>query len=119
MNSKRKPLKVSARLFFLLLLTATWPHVTSGQEVVSRERELLAAAQEIITSVRYCALVTLTASREPQARTIDPFSPGADMVVWFATNPNSRKVKEIRHNPRVATYLKEYSGMSKPGTRPL
>jgi general stress protein 26 len=35
---------------------------------------------------------------------MDPFSPGEDMVVWFGTNVKSRKVGEIRKDPRVTLY---------------
>jgi general stress protein 26 len=35
---------------------------------------------------------------------MDPFSPEEDMVVWLATNPKSRKVREIRRSQRVTLY---------------
>jgi len=35
---------------------------------------------------------------------MDPFQPEADMVVWLATNPKSRKVAEIAHNNHVTLY---------------
>jgi general stress protein 26 len=66
--------------------------------------ELIAAAREIMTAARYCALITLDSSGRPQARTLDPFPPDENMVVWLGTNPRSRKVAEIRRNPRVTLY---------------
>jgi len=66
--------------------------------------ELIAAAREIMTTSRYCALITIDASGRAQARTMDAFAPDDQMIVWFGTNPLSRKVSEIRRHPRVTLY---------------
>ena len=55
-------------------------------------------------TARYCALITLDSTGRPHARTMDPFPPEEDMVVWLGTNPKSRKVAEIRRNHRVTLY---------------
>lgn len=69
------------------------------------EREILiAAAREIMSAARYCALITLDSAGRAQARTLDPFPPDENMTVWLGTNPRSRKVAEIRRNPRVTLY---------------
>jgi general stress protein 26 len=65
---------------------------------------LITVAREIMNGARYCGLVTLNEAGGPEARTIDPFLPGDDMVVWFATNPKSRKVRQIQRDPRVALH---------------
>ncbi|MDQ2856255.1 MAG: pyridoxamine 5'-phosphate oxidase family protein [Acidobacteriota bacterium] len=57
-----------------------------------------------MTTVRYCALVTIDARGRPQVRTMDAFPPDENLVVWLGTNPISRKVREIRKNPRVALH---------------
>ncbi len=76
-----------------------------GTEVPEYDREvLIAAAMEIMEASRYCALVTLDAGGHPQVRMMDPFLPGEDMVVWMGTNNKSRKVNELRHDPRVTLY---------------
>jgi general stress protein 26 len=75
----------------------------SGAKSLSRT-ELIAAAREIMTASRYCALITLDSSGSPQARTLDPFPPDENMVVWLGTNPRTRKVAQIRRNPRVTLY---------------
>ncbi len=64
----------------------------------------LEAAREIIVGARYAALITTGPDGVPQARTIDPFAPEPDFTVWFATNPLTRKVDEIRRDPRVVLY---------------
>jgi general stress protein 26 len=71
---------------------------------------LIAAAREIMETSRYCALITLDKSGHPQARTMDPFLPGNDMVVWLGTNKSSRKVGEIRNDSRVTLYYEAPDG---------
>jgi len=48
----------------------------------------------------------------PMARAMDPFFPEQDFTIWFGTNPNSRKVKQIKNNPVVTLYYldKDASG---------
>jgi general stress protein 26 len=62
---------------------------------------LLKAAREVMAAARYCTLITLGGDAHPQARIVDPFEPEADMTVWIATNPATRKVAEVRLDPRV------------------
>lgn len=70
----------------------------------SRSDSLIAAAREIIGAQKYCALITTDSSGIPHIRTMNPFPPDDDMVVWMATNSRSRKIQEIRNNPRVCLY---------------
>ena len=74
------------------------------QQANTKIDSLMAAAREIMKAARYCALITVDESGQPYARTMDPFWPGDDMVIWFGTNPNSRKVKHIRRDSRVVLY---------------
>lgn len=60
------------------------------------------AATEIMLKARFCSLVTLDGDGSPQVREVDPFPPEGGMVVWLATNPGTRKVAQIKHDPRVA-----------------
>lgn len=73
--------------------------------------QLITAAREVMEAARFCALVTVDEAGLPRARTIDPFPPGSDMVVWLATNPRSRKVEQIRANPHVLLYYFDPEGM--------
>lgn len=60
------------------------------------------AATEIMLKARYCSMITLDSDGSPQVREVDPFPPEEGMVVWLATNPGTRKVAQIKHDPRVA-----------------
>jgi PPOX class probable F420-dependent enzyme len=62
------------------------------------------AAQHVMQQARYCALITLGNDGQPQARVVDPFPPEDDFVVWLATSPRTRKVAQIKHDPRVTLY---------------
>jgi general stress protein 26 len=65
-----------------------------------------------MASARYCALITLDSFGSPQTRTLDPFPPDENMVVWLGTNPRSRKVAQIRSNPRVTLYYFDREGQA-------
>ena len=62
---------------------------------------IVTAATDIMRAARYCTLITTGADGQPQARIVDPFAPEADLTIWIATNPLTRKVQDIRRNPRV------------------
>jgi general stress protein 26 len=104
MNLNKRIFKVSA--FLSLLLAGSIAPNAGSQENRKQlsQAELVAAARAIMTAARFCALITLDSSGRPQARTLDPFPPDEQMVVWLATNPRTRKVGEIRRNPRVTLY---------------
>lgn len=65
---------------------------------------LIKAAKEIMNAATYCALITLDEEGRPRVRVMDPFKPEGDLIVWFGTNPNSRKVAQIKNDPRVTLY---------------
>jgi general stress protein 26 len=66
----------------------------------SRAR-IVAAATEVMRAARFCTLVTIDGDGQPRARVMEPFAPEAGMTVWMATNAATRKVSQIRGNPRV------------------
>jgi len=78
-----------------------------GQEAegVETPRDtLLAVAQTMMAEARFCVLITLDASGHPRARAMDPFPPEENMVIWLGTARVTRKVEEIRKDPRVTLY---------------
>jgi general stress protein 26 len=62
---------------------------------------VLKVARDVMQQARYCDMVTIGEDGQPQARIMDAFAPDADMTVWIATNSLSRKVAQIRKDPRV------------------
>jgi general stress protein 26 len=94
--------KLSVATVFLIASFFTLP-VSAQQPRFSRDA-LISAAREVMTTTRYCALITTGRNGRAHARTMDAFAPEDDMTVWLATNPRSRKVAEIRRNPKVTLY---------------
>ncbi len=74
--------------------------------------QVVRTAREIMEAARYCVLVTVGQDGQPQARIMDPFLPETDMTVWLATNPLTRKVGDIRKNPRITLVYFEASKMA-------
>ena len=107
MKSTHQPWRNPARLFLMLCFAVLTPAVRSQiKQVAPRldRQSLIATAREIMKTARYCALITLDSNGRPQARTMDPFPPEENMVVWLGTNPNSRKVAEILHSEHFTLY---------------
>jgi general stress protein 26 len=97
----------------ILSLCAVLPYsapTTSAASPSDDERaRLIAAAREIMGAQTYCALITLDEAGRPQVRTMNPFPPEEDMTVWIATNTRSRKVREMRRDPRVSLYYADHA----------
>ena len=99
-------MKLMHRLFNFAVLSFLLSIVAvngTGQSRLS-DKELLAAAREIITKARFSTLITYGNDGQLQARTLDPFEPDEQLVIWFATNPRTRKVMEIRRDSRVTLH---------------
>jgi general stress protein 26 len=74
---------------------------TAQGPVRPAREEIIAAARDIVRKARYCSLVTIGEDGHAQARIVDPLEPDADFTMWIATNPLTRKVREIQRNPRT------------------
>jgi len=80
------------------------------KETIETDRDaVIAAAREIMSLQKYCALVTVDSSGQAHIRTMNPFPPELDMTVWVATNSRCRKVQEIRNDSRVCLYYADHS----------
>jgi general stress protein 26 len=88
----------------IVLLAFLLPSLASAQATPaapSSRSDILAAATDIVQKARYCNLVTIGEDGHPQARIVDPLGPDAAFTIWVATNPLTRKVAQIRRDPRV------------------
>ncbi len=91
----------------LILLSVVNFSDASAQNAINRDT-IIVAAREIIKSTNYCALVTIDSTGQPQTRTMNPFPLNDEIVIWFATSRTSRKVREIRRNPKVSVYYADH-----------
>jgi general stress protein 26 len=91
----------------LAFLTFFISQKLNGQSVVSRDT-MKVAAREIMNETHYCALVTMNSDGQPQIRTMNPFPANDELITWFATSRLSRKVSEIKNNPKVCVYYADH-----------
>jgi len=73
-------------------------------ETDSTRNELIGAAKEIMIASNTCALITLDEQGRARVRAMENISPENDFTVWFVTNSKSRKVNQIKNDPRVTLY---------------
>jgi general stress protein 26 len=82
------------------------------KSMIAKHDAMIAAAREIMSIQKYCALITVDSSGQPQVRTMNPFPPEADLTVWIATNSHCHKVQEIRDHPQVSLYYADHNNAS-------
>ena len=106
-------IKKAVTLLCVLFLTTISLYAQNKNitEKISRD-SLLKVSRIIIDSARCRVLVSVDEEGKPHAREMDPFDPEDGMVIWFGTNPNTRKVKQIKNNPNVAVFYYDTKGMS-------
>ena len=79
--------------------------------VLTAER-VLDAALITMKAARYCFLITLDATGQPQARLVFGYGLGhdPDMTLRIATNPTTRKVREIARDGRATVAYGDAAG---------
>jgi general stress protein 26 len=92
------------RIIIATLLLLAGRGVCAQAPVVPSREAVLKAARDVAAAAGICAVITIDETGQPQARAIDIFQPDDRFVIWFATNPASRKVAHITANPRVTVY---------------
>ena len=91
-------------LIYFFSLSLFIPGTAYGQGENNNKINLSSVAKEVIDNSRYCALITLDESGHPQTRTMEPFPPEDNFVIWFGTNSKSRKVAELNNDSRATVY---------------
>jgi len=103
--TEKKCLSRSLILYFIILLSVPITVLSQDTEPVEASNiKLVSAAREIMNAAGTCALITLDEEGRPRVRAMDPFKPDGDFTVWFGTNSKSRKVHQIKEDPRVTLY---------------
>ncbi|MEI8083487.1 MAG: pyridoxamine 5'-phosphate oxidase family protein [Actinomycetes bacterium] len=62
------------------------------------------------TGAGLCFLMTQHAPDRIDARFMQPFGPDPQMVLWFGTGPNTRKVHDLRRNPHATVSYQSGDG---------
>jgi general stress protein 26 len=107
-HAKAACVVLALALFVLTLVSDV--RAQEGEIVVTPRDTLLTAAKDIMKQTLYCVLITLDESGHPRARAMDPFFPDENMVIWMGTDRKTRKVKEIKNDPRVTLYYPHPQG---------
>ena len=89
----------------VLVILPGWSLSQGSPVQDSLENSIINAAREIMAAAGTCALITLDEEGRPRVRAMDPFPAESDFTVWFGTNANSRKVDQIRKDPRATLYF--------------
>jgi len=69
-----------------------------------KEQNILKAARQIIDRAYFGSFITIDAQGQPKVRLMEPFAPDPNFVIYLATNPKSRKVKEIEANSTASLH---------------
>jgi|SRR3990172_5061305 len=108
-ESKIIPVLSSFILFFSLFIFSQ-SNLAQNDNNQSKRDKSISAAREIMSSTSFCGLVTMGDHCQPHIRTMEPFAPDENMVIWFGTNSNSRKVEDINNNSEVAIFYNDPTG---------
>jgi len=106
--------------YFLVLFSTAYSQETSqdknidiGSSIINKPPSLeksvdkallLETAMEMMKATKLCALITRDSIDQIHVRTMQPFPPEKNLVVWLGTNVKSRKVNDIKNNPDVVLY---------------
>jgi len=113
--------------YVLVLLFLPSVSIVAQDEQFPPRREiqgdsLLTYARMIIDSSDSRVLITVDETGKPRARTMSPFTPEENWVIWLGTFPTSRKVEQIKSNPNVVVFYydsKSFSYVNISGTARL
>lgn len=81
----RSPTRVIVALFLVIVTSPLLPSGAASAQQPYGDDKLIAAAREIMQASRYAALVTLSESGAPRARTMDPFPPDSQFPLAQAS----------------------------------
>lgn len=89
----------------LILIVFTWllsckkrTEKTYKTNYNKEEQKILQEVNRVIKTAVYSTLITLDKNNQPRARVIESFLPEENYVIWMATNPKSRKVKQLKNS---------------------
>lgn len=100
-------------LSFMLLAAIGGLALARQTPRISPDRaQVLSAARDVMKQAHFTTLVTISKDGQPQARVVDPSDPDPDLTVWIATNPSTRKVAQLRKNPRATLFYFDRASLS-------
>jgi len=108
-------MKYTIQLVFILFIISCGQKNDINSKLRSNfdddEKEIIKLSKEMIGNCYYTTLISIDKSGQPKARVMEPFSPDENMEIWMATNPKSRKVKEIKNNSKTTLHYFDKNNM--------
>jgi len=101
---------IFAVVILLAPLSAAPNHALAQDATVDERSRIISVAKELIAEVSFVTLITLDETGHPQARTMEPFPPEEDLIVWMGTNKNSAKVGRIGADARATLHYQLADG---------
>lgn len=95
-------------VFLLLLVLLVSCGVEDDKQIShnfsKEEIKILDISRKIMADCYFGTLITIDQNGQPRARVMEPFAPEKDFTIWLATNPKSRKVAQIKQNPKTTMH---------------
>ena len=95
-------------LLFLFSCTPTKTKHKTEQTVRTNfsdeQQKIIQQARAIIKNCYFGTFITIDKNGQPRARVMEPFAPDENFVIWLATNPKTRKVKQLQNNPKATMH---------------
>ncbi len=106
--------KIIPFLLLILFISCTFPETTVvfRTDFSAKEKEILDMSRKVIEDCYFTSFVSIDTKGQPRVRVMEPFAPEADFTIWMATNPKSRKVNQIKANPKTSLHYFDKSKMS-------
>jgi len=99
-------------LFFLIILGCQTQNTNFRQDFSERENRILNESRNIIKNSYFGSFVSINNNDFPKIRVVEPISPDKEFIIYFATKPNTRKVKEIDNHPKTAFHFFDKSQLA-------
>lgn len=93
-------------ILFYFLFPIGITQITAAQQ--SGDEEIKSVAKTIMRATRFAGLTTIDSLGYPNTRTMDALAPEEDFTIWLATNPKSRKVRQVEANQKVTLYYAQH-----------
>ena len=79
------------------------------QDFTTEEQKIIKASKQIIKDMYFGTFITVDQNGQPRARVMEPFEPDKNFIIWMATNPNSRKVIQLKNNSSATLHYYDKS----------
>lgn len=91
-------------IILILIISCSRENKSLRTDFTTEEKDIIQAAHRLLEESEYLTLVSVDQSGQARARVMEFILPEQGFDIWLGTNPRSRKVEQIRHNPKVTLH---------------